>query len=167
MIWKLRIGRWRFTFTMAPLTDVIGVNSNLPDGNHIVMWDFDETNFDDVFKTLLTVQRVYNLPKIYILETKKDTNYIAYCFKRTTWLKVVEIIAFTKGVDWNYFKYGVYRGNFTLRVGPKCGRKPKLVWTLVSSVPEDCSIKELKSWVRYETLEDGQWTKLREVTIKR
>lgn len=167
MIWKLRIGRWRFTFTMAPLTDVIGVNSNLDGDDHILMWDFDETNFNDVFKNLLTVQRIYNLPNIYILETLKDKNFMAYCFKRTHWLKAVEILAFTKGVDWNYFKYGVYRGNFTLRVGPKCGRKPKLIWTLKTGVPEDCSIKELRSWVRYETLEDGQWTQLTEVTIKR
>ncbi|GAI61975.1 unnamed protein product, partial [marine sediment metagenome] len=77
--------------------DVVGVNSNLPDGNHVLMWDLDETTFDEVFKNLLTVQRIYELPNIYILETKKDTNYIAYCFKKTPWLKVVEILAFTKG----------------------------------------------------------------------
>ncbi len=165
MILKLRIGRWRFTFTVAPLTDVVGVNSNLEDGDHILMWDFDETTFDEVFKNLLMVQRIYNLSSIYILETKKDTNYIAYCFKKTPWLKVVEILAFTKGVDWNYFKYGVYRGNFTLRVTAKSGRTHKHIWTLRSEVPDDCSIPELKSWVKYETLEDGQHTSLRELNI--
>ena len=80
---------------------------------------------------------------------------MAYCFKRLPWLKVVEILAFTKGVDWNYFKYGVYRGHFTLRVTPKSGRKPKLIWMLVSAVPEDCGIVDLIYWTRYETLADG------------
>jgi len=154
MIWKFRIGKWRITFTFAPVTDIIGVNSNLDGDDHILMWDFDETSFDDVVDELLRVQRIYELPKIYILETKKNTNYMAYCFKRTPWRKVVEIIAFTKGVDWNYLKYGMYRNHFTLRVTPKCKRNVKLIWTLTSAVPEDCSIPELKSWVKYETLAD-------------
>jgi len=155
MIWKWRVGRWRITFTFAPVTNVTGVNSNLEDGNHILMWDFDDTTFDDVFKSLLTTQRVYELPNIYILETLKDKNFMAYCFKRTPLFEAAEIIAFTKGVDWNYFKYGVYRNHFTLRVTPKCGREIKLIWTLKSGVPEDCSIPELKSWTIYETLADG------------
>lgn len=155
MIKKWRIGRWRITFTFAPVTNVTGVNSNLEDGNHILMWDFDDTTFDDVFKNLLTVQRIYDLPHIYILETLEDKNFMAYCFKRTPWRKVVEITAFTKDVDPNFFKYGVYRDHFTLRVTPKCGRKPKLVWILRSLIPEDCSIPELKSWTIYETLADG------------
>lgn len=155
MIKKFRIGRWRFTFTMAPVTNVVGVNSNIDKDDHILMWDFDDTTFDDVFKNLLTVQRVYELPNIYILETLEGKNYMAYCFKRTPWRKVVEITAFTKGVDPNYFKYGVYRNHFTLRVTKKCGRKPKLIWTLKSSVPEDCTVKELRSWTKYETLADG------------
>jgi hypothetical protein len=154
MIWKLRIGKWRITFTFAPVTDVIGVNSNLDGDDHILMWDFDDTSLKDVVDELLRVQRIYELPKIYILETKKDTNYMAYCFKRTPWRKVVEIIAFTKGVDWNYLKYGVYRNRFTLRVTPKCERLIRLCLTLPSAVPEDCSIPDLKSWVKYETLAD-------------
>jgi len=154
MILKLTIGRWRFTFSMAPITRVIGVNSLLEDGNHFLMWDFDDTTLDDVVDALLQVQRIYELPTIYIVESKKDTNFMAYCFKRVSLQKAVEIIAFTKGIDWSHLKYGVFRGSFTLRVSSKCGRKPKLVWKLVSDVPEDVSIPELKRWIRYETLTD-------------
>jgi len=165
MIWRLRIGRWRFTFTMAPVTEVVGVNSRLPDGRHILMWDFDETLFQDVCNALETVQNVYALPKIYIFETKQNSNYIAFCFKAVSWRKAVEIVAFTKGVDWNFFKYSIYRGWFTLRVGPKCGRIPHLIWILESDVPEDCTVLELKRWVTYETMEDDAKTHIIELLL--
>jgi len=155
MILRLRSGRWRLTFTMAPVTEVVGVNSRLPDGSHILMWDFDDTDLTEVMGVLTMVQDLYNLPKIYIFETKPNSNYIAFCFKRTSWRRAVEIVASTKGVDWNFFKYSIYRGWFTLRVGPKCGRVPRLMWILESDVPEDCTVLDLKRWVKYETMEDG------------
>lgn len=157
MIWKWRIWKWRITFTFAPMSDVTGVNGNLETGSHILMWDFDDTDLNTVVTNLLKVQSIYELPTIHILETKSNTNFMAYCFKRTDWLKVVEILAFTEGVDWNYFKYGVYRGHFTLRVTPKDGREPKLIWSLISDVPDNCSIADLMSWTKYETLSDKWW----------
>jgi len=165
MIIKIRIGNWRFTFTIAPVTDIIGVHSKLPDGNHILMWDFDNTTLNQVVGALQTVQATYNLPNIYILETKKNTNYIAYCFKRLPWRKVVEIIAYTKGVDWGFLKYGIYREKFTLRVTPKCGRKPKLVYILKNTLTEDATVLDLKNWVKYETIQDGYKTKMRKIEI--
>jgi len=155
MIKKWRIGRWRITFTFAPVVDVIGVNSNLEDGSHILMWDFDDTSLDDVTESLMDIQRVYQLPPIYILESKKDANYMAYCFKRLPWIKVVEILASTPGIDYNFLKYSVYREHCTLRVTPKCGRRPKLIWKIMSDIPEDAKIAQLMSWTKYETLPDG------------
>lgn len=165
MILKLTIAGWRFTWSMAPITKVIGVNSNLPNGNHVLMWDFDESTKEYVTESLLHIQNIYALPNIYILETKKDTNYIAYCFHQCSFRKCVEIIATTKGVDWNYFKYGVYRGHFTLRVSSKCGRKPRLIWTLAGLTPENCTVNELRSWVQYETLADNATTKKIELKV--
>lgn len=155
MIFKLKIGHWRFTFTFAPVTEVIGVNSLLPDGKHIIMWDFDDVPLDKVSKALEIVQWFYNLPNIYILNTGTRNHYIAYCFKKCTWRRSVEIVAATQYVDYQFFKYGVYRERWTLRVSPKEGRKPKLVKILHSEIPEDCSIDDLNSWVKYETLADN------------
>lgn len=165
MIWRIRIGRWRFTFTLARTTTVTGVNSKLDSGEHILMWDFDDKRLADVRNALELTQETYGLPAIYILETKKDKNYIAYCFKRLEWRKVVEIITYTPNVDWGFIKYGIFREHFTLRVTPKSGRRPKLVWILRSNVPEDAYITDLKSWVKYETLEDGQTVKMHEVKV--
>jgi len=165
MIIKFKLGSWRFTFTMAPVTKVVGVNSRLPDGNHILMWDFDDTNRFAVSDELSRIQVIYKLPRIYILETKKHINYIAYCFKKCAWRDAIEIIAATHGVDKNFFKYGVYRERFTLRVTPKSGRKPELVAILYSGVPEDVLIADLKSWVQYETLPDGFKSKLVDINV--
>jgi hypothetical protein len=152
MIWQLRIGNWKFTFTFAQVTDVIGVNSKLKDGNHILMWDFDDTPLDAVVLVLDEVRKQCRLPKIYILNTGKQNHYIAYCFARYHWRYAFGIVASTPLVDWNFLKYAAVRGHFTLRVSPKNGRKIKLVRILESQRPENVSVKELKSWVKYETL---------------
>lgn len=148
MIIKIRIAHWRFTWTFAPVTDVTGVNSVLPEGDHICMWDFDDVELDDVIDALSTVKYFYGLPNIYILNTGKQFHYIAYCFKSFPWRDSVRIVASTNNVDPNFFKYGVYREHWTLRVTPKEGRKPHLVKILHSTIEEDCSIDELNSWVQ-------------------
>ena len=152
---------------MAPITNIVGVDSTLPDGNHIIMFDFDATTLNKVITEMLKVQMVYKLPTIYITETSPDTGFHAWCFKKVSWMKLIEIMAFTKGIDWNYFKYGVYRKHFTLRVSSKCGRIIKPITKLPSPVPEDVTIHELRNWVQYETLADGRESHKIEIKLQR
>jgi len=152
MILQLRIGNWKFTFTFAQVCDVVGVNSVLEDGRHILMWDFDDLPLETVEVILKAQQREHRLPRIYILNTGKPNHYIAYCFKRLPWRKAYAIVASTPCVDWNFLKYAAHRGHFTLRVSPKNGRKIRLAKILESPIPEDVKIRELRSWVKYETL---------------
>lgn len=160
MIKRLTIRDIRFTFTVARIVKVGGFNSLLIDGNHILMFDFDDTTLEKVEAALKKVQDKYNLPTIYILETKRDTNFIAYCFKRTKWKQVVTIISEVEGIDWNFFKYGVYRDKFTLRVTDKGHGLPHLVKRLISYFPEDAKVEDLATWVNYETLKDkDKWWK--------
>ena len=150
MILRIRIGNWRFTFTLHQITDITGVNSLLPDGNHILMWDFDNIPLWQVKLTLNCIQQDYELPNIYILNTGKPNHYIAYCFKRCSWWDTKRIIAATPFICNDYFKWGVFRKRFTLRVTPKEGRKPRLVEILHSNIPEDVKVSELTSWVKDE-----------------
>lgn len=154
MIKRITIGDIRITFTIARIVKVGGFNSLLTDGNHILMWDFDDTNLDAVSRALRRVQLRYHLPVISILETTKDTNYIAYCFKRTPWREAVTIVSDTKGVDPNFFKYGVYRDKFTLRVTDKGYGRPHCVMKLPGKVWGDAAVEDLATWVNYETLAD-------------
>lgn len=152
MIKKINLGRYRLSLTFYRIAKMIGVNSTLDDGTHILMWDFDDVGLEEVDEALKVVQSRYLLSEIYILETKKDTNYIAYCFTAVDWRIAVEIIAQTELVDWQFFRFGVYRGHFTLRVSPKGDRVPKLVRKREGFQLPNCSVKDLNSWVRYETL---------------
>lgn len=152
MIKRVTIGDVRITLTIARIVKVGGFNSLLTDGNHILMWDFDDTTLDEVKQSLEDIQDRFMLPKIFILETRKDINFVAYCFQRTPWREAVITVGSTEGVDWNFFKYGVFRDKFTLRVTDKGNGLPHKVAKLPSDVPEDVSIWELKNWVNYETL---------------
>ena len=42
---KIRIGRFQVSLMAGLVTKVQGVNSNLKDKRHIIMWEFDETDY--------------------------------------------------------------------------------------------------------------------------
>lgn len=152
MILRFRLWKWRFTFTFAPVVDVVGVNSLMRNGAHILMWDLDQSPCRRVKGRLEYIQKKHHLSDIYILRSSKPNNYIAYCFTAFSWWDAKRIIADTWGVDEQFFKYGVYRSYFTLRVSAKEGQRPRLVAVLPSEVPETAKISDLDSWVVYETV---------------
>jgi len=155
IIFKLRFGKWRLTITLAPVIDLAGVNSLLPDGNHILMWDFDDVPKRKVIAALMIQQSMHMLPQIRILETKAGKNYMAYCLVRVPFMKAAEIIAGTEYLCPNFHKWGVFRKRFTLRITQKRGERPRLVDVLDSDIEEEVIISELKSFVKYESLLDG------------
>ena len=174
MILRMTVKKIRVTLTIARIAKVIGVNSELEDGKHILMWDFDDVLLPDICQDLRRVQTRYLLSDIHICRTKEPTeavtelgengldlivktpatygNYIAYCFSSQDWKTAVEIVAQTHLVDWQFLRFGVYRSHFTLRVTPKNEREIKLAHRLEGYELPDCKPSDLKSWVRYETL---------------
>jgi len=152
LIWQLRIRSWKFTFTFAQVTDVIGVNSKLKDGNHILMWDFDGVPLNEVEWALLVVQYKYKLSDIYIFNSGRPDGYMAYCYERLPWRKALSIVLDTPYVDYNFIKYSAFREKFTLRVSPKCGRWVHAVKVLHSSYLSRANVRDLQDWVLYETL---------------
>ena len=143
---------YRLTFTFAHVGKVIGVNSHGRDDLHIIMWDFDDITLKEVTYHLKKIQWQYSLSDIYLLKTKEPDNYIAYCFTLRPWREVVAIVVRTEGVDWQFIRFGVYRGRFTLRVTAKGDRIPYRIARLKGYQQADIKPSELKSWVRYETL---------------
>lgn len=152
MICRLTLRRIRLTLTIARIAKVIGVNSELESGNHVLMWDFDEVPLDEVREALRIVQTRYLLSDIYICRTKEPNNYVCYCFSSQEWKMACEIICQTRYTDWQFFRFGVYRHHWTLRVTPKNERYIKLVDVLEGYCLPDCNPTELLSWVKYETL---------------
>ena len=155
MIRTLNIGHHKATFTWAKITTVIGVNSKAGEGQHILMWDFDEIPLEDVKTALRVVQTRYWLSDIRIIRTKEPDNYQAWCFSTFDLQTAAAILASTEHIDWQFFRFGVFRQHWTLRTSPKLGRTPKFCCQLEGYREPDISPVDLKSWVKYETLDGG------------
>lgn len=153
MIARFKIWKYRITLTCAPVTTVVGANSNVGKNEHILMWDFDCTSLSHVKLALLESQKNFNLPEIKIFKTSHGKNYQAWCYKKCSWRKSKEIVACTRFVDEGFFRFGVFRGHFTLRTSDKLGYSPKLVCILPSNEKPDCNEFSLLSWTKYETLQ--------------
>ncbi len=150
---NLRFEKWgvRVHFGITRTILVTGVNSKLIDGNHILMWDFDDIQVVDVLYTLRQVQKENELPTIFILCTGIEGYYHAYCFKRCSWIKARTIIASTDKVDRVFFMMAMLRGYFTLRFSDKRGREFTQAAVLEGWGEEDVEPGEVASFVEYTT----------------
>jgi len=154
LILRQTVGNIRLTFSLAKIAKIMGVNSKLNNGRHILMWDFDKLPLESVENSLRKIQKRYLLSDIHILETnREEENFIAYCFEQTDWPTAVVIVAGTDGIDWQFVRLSIYRGWFTLRVGAKKSGVPHIVKRLEGFCLPDCTPEDLDSWVEYETLD--------------
>ena len=150
-------GHYRLTFTFTKTTDTQGVKSRIGEDAHILMWDFDGSERLVVLSALKHVQRMYELPDIHVMESRPGGGSLhAYCFKRLPWQKTCEIIAATEGVDMGYFRWGVIRKEWTLRITEKDGHVPTPLTVLTSHYPPDATHRDLQRFVSYETLPRGR-----------
>lgn len=146
--------RWRnryFTFYIGVnrIEHVDGVNSKLGDGQHFLMWDFDEVWEPCIEAELLIAQQKHNLPPIYVFSSGAPGCYHAYCFASFPWEDACAIIAGTPYVDKKYVSIGILRGLFTLRYSEVRGKKPEPIMVLPSLIEADVDPMKLKSFVTY------------------
>jgi hypothetical protein len=149
------LGRFRIWLSIRKVTKMQGICSNLEDGNHILLFDFDSSTLAEALRSLMKVQSDFDLAPISILQTRQDEGYIAYCFCRKPFRDCIAILCQTEGVDWNFIRLSCIRGYITLRISPKRGVKPKLVAHLSSRTPEQATIEELVRAIDYETSYEG------------
>jgi hypothetical protein len=148
---NFRIENRLFTFYIGinRVEMVDGVNSHLPDGDHILLWDFDDVPIGLVLVCLKAIQEQHNLPNIYIIPTGRPNCYHANCFKRFSWLKTRTIIANTPFVDKKFLAIGILRGFFTLRYTPTGETEFGEAIVLPSEVESDIDPMELTSFSTY------------------
>jgi len=149
---RMRLGNWRFAFYFWRIADTLGLNSRVGQDQHILMWDFDGCTLAEVRSALRAVQRKYRLPRIYILESGNPGHFMALSLARVPYRYAALIIADTPYVDLQFWRTGIIRYHWTLRMTAK-GRvpEPRLVDTLESAQPEEVGLRELRSWTKYET----------------
>lgn len=128
--YKFRIGRFQVSLVAGLVTKVQGVNSNLKDGQHIIMWEFDETDYDKVRQALFAAQTFNHLPDIYIAQSHPGGGYHAYCFRAMSFIESLNIVSGTALVDPNYITMCAMRQHWTLRLTDKGQGQPEYKETL-------------------------------------
>ena len=149
--WRFRHGEWRVGGYLYRVQDQMGVNSQVGPDAHALLWDFDNIALDQVVASLVSVLRFYDLPQIRVVAGSAPGRYHAYCLARKTWIETVRILAATEGICWRFFRFGVARGKFTLRVTGKNNQFPRTLIRIPSAKSETVMLDELSSFVRYES----------------
>lgn len=116
---------------ISPIQRVDGLQSKIKKSDdHIVLWDFDEKNFNAIKWELEDIQLKYNLGDIFIM-SDKDNSYRAFSLTSVTFKTLLKILIETKGVDYNFFRYTVKREYATIRITNKKNREPnKIIYSL-------------------------------------
>jgi len=139
----------RLHFSFEKIEEVTGVNSNIDEKTHCLMWDFDGVPLPLTLESLKNIQEAFNLPAIQIICTGKTDGYHAYCFKACNFRLARAILAATANVDVKFVALGMMRGYFTLRFSDVKDRQFDVVGELPSKVPSDCSYSDVNCFVDY------------------
>lgn len=153
---KFRIGRYQISVMAGPVTDVTGINSNLKNGGHIIMWEFDETDWASVLPALTAIQGIFELPNIHIARSHPNGGFHAYCFKRMPFIESLHIVSGTMHVDPSYITLCAMRQHWTLRLTDKGQGQPEYYHTINSGYPADCDFFDLVGIVEYRARRKGR-----------
>jgi hypothetical protein len=145
---RIKVGSWFMYATIGRVQTVTGVSSKIGPNQHNIYWDFDNSTLDEVIKELTNIQKVFDLGEIYIF-SDKEFSYRASCYTVVTLKKLLTILILTVGVDDVFIAKTAQKGQATIRLSKKQGRKnPEIVHVIQGRnepLPENISV-----W-RYET----------------
>jgi len=141
-----------FLFLMRRMVKVKGVCSELPNGRHVLFWDFDMIEKNRIIDSLLDAQNKWALPTIYLLNTGVPLGFHAYCLRALPFEFAAFVLLSTKNADRVSISYGIRRGYWVLRFTPKGNRDFGEVIQLPSQYEPDCDFEDLKTFVEYYTL---------------
>jgi len=134
---------------------VLGINSRIgkrEDDKHILLWDFDDCFIGWVKEELKKVQFDYGLSNIYIIGGDKENSYKAICFDQFTFWEMIGILYNTYFIDQTFYRWTVRKGQATMRISKKHGRKElDIIDCLYSKNNLQPEIPEILSFVKYET----------------
>lgn len=153
---KFRIGRFQVSLMAGLVTKVTGVNSNLRNGNHIIMWEFDETDVVGVLAALQAAQAFHRLPDIHVAESHPGGGVHAYCFKSLSFIETLHIVSGTALVDPSYITMCAMRQHWTLRLTDKGQGQPEYQETLPGPGVTTASPSDLVGIVEYLAYRKGK-----------
>ena len=139
---------------------VTGLISKIPNGldQHYPLWDFDNSNLDEVMESLETAKNDFMLNNIYIM-SDKEGSYRAFSLTPVDFRTLLGIIIFTKGTDFQFFNWTVKRGYATIRMTEKIGRRDNKIITCIGNATEKLDLNKIQ-FVDYSTDLDGRKIKI-------
>lgn len=140
----IRIHKLQLRFYANILEKRTGICSqhDSSDDKHALLMDFDNSSLSKIINDMYTIQLKYNLPTIYIIASS-SYSYHAYCFTGRPFMQIIHILSDIPEIDESYFRLGIVRGYFTLRITPRKNDKFKIVKILASCFPEEMKREEL------------------------
>ena len=121
--------RWGYLVTLrvSRYGPISGVHSNLADGKHFFMADFDGPTFEAVRDACRFLQGRLKLSTVTIVQTSEGNHFHAYSMTRLSWGKLVGAWLDTPEVDQQWVKLSVMRCYGTLRYSKRDETAPRAV----------------------------------------
>ena len=148
---KFRIGRYRFMSYCRPTQYVTGYDSDLPDGQHIVMIDTDSCSLRQVESECMRQQAKWGLGNAIIISTGRPDSWHVIYRTRRPWRQALAIAFDFEHCDLKHIKFSMDRGHFTLRLSPKSGRRLDFQSEIWAEPASDIYADDIFKAVRYET----------------
>lgn len=148
---RIALGSLRIYLSITKRQPVLGVNSILADGEHVLLLDFDEvpspTELED---GLNSFARWHRLPPIYVVESSEG-KYHGYCYHRLDWQRAALLMADCPYVDDMHQRLGIMRQYWTLRISDKAEWYMRRAFATGGYAAETAEPGELQSFVQYDS----------------
>ncbi len=151
MFFRFKLFNRRIAIYSRRVQSILGVNSNLKDGNHIIMLDCDDVYLADLKEELRRLQIRYRLPSGRIASTGRFNSWHVYYWVRLPFREALTVAVDCKYCDWKYIYFSTLRKHFTLRVSDKAMRKIVPVDIVHSYIDDTSNPDDIASAVKYET----------------
>lgn len=124
---------FKLLIVKTPNAKTLGMTSYCKNGHHVLFFDFDGNNLNEVVFQLRILQAEYGLSQFYLFENDTENSFHAVCLDKLPLSEAIEIIHQTTADA--SFKYAPLRyamKKWVLRVDSKGEReKPKYLFQLV------------------------------------
>ena len=120
----IRVKNRHLRIELKRVQTLAGLNSILPSGKHLTLFDIDDMDSEAMEASLRSTQDFYLLPDITVFGSGTENHWLAFCRTERPQLKVAEYLMNTVGIDLAFVGIGLARGRWTIRLSEKNGKIP-------------------------------------------
>ncbi len=123
-----------FLAVKKPSKETVGMTSRCRDGKHVLFFDFDGLNVDEIREELSYLQGYYGLSDFFVFKNDFEDSFHAVCLDKFTLYDAIEIIS-NSSADRGFKKAPILfrQKRWVLRVAPKGNRKKPIFFGKIAS----------------------------------